>query len=113
VHVNVLIVDRVATHSVNQTYVNEEPFPIEAKYVFPLPENASVVEFVACFSDGRKLRGIVQKREEAQKHYNQAVQRGVQAILLQEERPDIFEASVGNICAGEQVDVTVLLGAAC
>eukprot|EP00746_Dinoflagellata_sp_MGD_P002856 gnl/MRDRNA2_/MRDRNA2_105586_c0_seq1.p1 gnl/MRDRNA2_/MRDRNA2_105586_c0~~gnl/MRDRNA2_/MRDRNA2_105586_c0_seq1.p1 ORF type:complete len:900 (-),score=159.00 gnl/MRDRNA2_/MRDRNA2_105586_c0_seq1:146-2845(-) len=107
VQVNVLVVDRVATHSVNQTYVNEEAFSIEAKYVFPLPENASVVEFVARFANGRMLRGVVKKRDEARTQYNQAVQRGARAALLEEERPDIFQASIGNISAGEQVVVTI------
>eukprot|EP00746_Dinoflagellata_sp_MGD_P102942 gnl/MRDRNA2_/MRDRNA2_42344_c0_seq1.p1 gnl/MRDRNA2_/MRDRNA2_42344_c0~~gnl/MRDRNA2_/MRDRNA2_42344_c0_seq1.p1 ORF type:complete len:899 (+),score=162.08 gnl/MRDRNA2_/MRDRNA2_42344_c0_seq1:98-2794(+) len=107
VHVGVNVVDRIAAHTLEQTYSNTETCGIEAKYAFPLPENATVVEFSATFGNGRQITGVAKKREEARQEYQEAVQHGRHAALLEEDRPDIFEASIGNIQAGEEVLVKV------
>jgi hypothetical protein len=101
------VVDRIAAHTLEQTYWNEEQSEIEAKYTFPLPENATVVEFAATFGDGRTITGNVQRQEVAKREYQQAIQQGRHAALLEEDRPDIFETSIGNLRAGEQVVVKV------
>lgn len=87
---------------VTQRYVNRETSPIEAVYVFPLDEGAAVHGFEAIV-DGTLVVGEVREREEAFERYDDALQQGHGAFLLDEERPDIFQASVGNVLPGKEV----------
>ena len=85
-----------------QRFVNRESQPIEAVYVFPLDEGAAVCGFEAMI-DGRLVVGEVKEREEAFRIYDDAMERGDGAFLLDEERPDVFQASVGNLPPGKEV----------
>ncbi|NLX19226.1 MAG: hypothetical protein GXY53_08110, partial [Desulfobulbus sp.] len=76
--------------------------PIEAVYKFPLPENASLCGFRA-FVDGRTIEGEIEEREKAFELYDDALSEGHGAQLLDEERPNIFTLSVGNIKPGSAV----------
>jgi hypothetical protein len=87
---------------VTQRFVNRETKPIEAVYVFPLDEAAAVCGFEAII-DGTLVVGEVKDREEAFDLYDQAMERGHGAYLLDEERPDVFQASVGNLPPGKGV----------
>ena len=88
--------------TVTQRYVNRETQPIEAVYVFPLDEGAAVCGFQALI-DGTLVVGEVKEREDAFKQYDEAIERGDGAFLLDEERPDVFQASVGNLPPGKEV----------
>jgi Ca-activated chloride channel family protein len=88
--------------AVTQRYVNKEPSPIEATYVFPLDEGAAVCGFEAVI-DGTLVVGEVKEREEAFRMYDDAMERGDGAFLLDEERPDVFQASIGNLPPGREV----------
>jgi Ca-activated chloride channel homolog len=88
--------------TVVQRYVNREAVPIEAVYVFPLDEGAAVCGFEAIV-DGTLVVGEVQERETAFETYDNAMERGDGAFLLDEERPDVFQASVGNLPPGKDV----------
>jgi Ca-activated chloride channel homolog len=87
--------------AVTQRYVNCESLPIEAVYVFPLDEGAAVCGFEAIV-DGAHIVGEVKEREEAFQIYDEAMERGHGAFLLDEERPDVFQASVGNLPPGKE-----------
>ena len=76
--------------------------PIEATYVFPLDEGAAVCGFEAVI-DGTLVVGEVKEREEAFRMYDDAIERGDGAFLLDEERPDVFQASIGNLPPGKEV----------
>ena len=88
--------------TVTQRYVNREAKPIEAVYVFPLDEGAAVCGFEAII-DGTLVVGEVKEREAAFEMYDDAIQKGHGAYLLDEERPDVFQASVGNLPPGKEV----------
>lgn len=96
----------IANVTVVQQYQNPFDHKIEAKYVFPLPENAAVDEFVMVIGE-RRIRGIIRERAEAEKIYNEAKAQGHVASLLTEERPNIFTQSVANIEPGKQIDVRI------
>jgi Ca-activated chloride channel homolog len=87
---------------VAQRYVNRESKPIEAVYVFPLDEGAAVCGFEAII-DGTLVVGEVKERENAFRMYDDAIEQGHGAFLLDEERPDVFQASVGNLPPGKEV----------
>src|SRR5262245_11448349 len=88
--------------AVTQRYVNREPQPIEAVYVFPVDEGAAVCGFEAII-DGTLVVGEVKEREDAFRMYDDALERGDGAFLLDEERPDVFQASIGNLPSGKEV----------
>jgi Ca-activated chloride channel family protein len=86
---------------VRQRYRNKEAKPIEAIYTFPLPSDAVLVGF-AMECDGRRLEGEVKEREEAFQTYDDALSAGHGAALLDQERRNVFTASVGNLLPGEE-----------
>jgi hypothetical protein len=102
VTVDAEITNLCARVTVSQRYVNTEATPIEAVYVFPLDEASAVSGFEAIV-DGTLVVGEVKEREEAFKIYDEAMEQGHGAFLLDEERPDVFQASVGNLPPGKDV----------
>lgn len=91
---------------ITQRYRNTESHPIEAVYVFPLEEGASVCGFEALIGDVVVV-GKVEDREEAFNTYDDAIRSGHGGYLLDQERPDVFTASIGNIPPGQEVSVTI------
>ena len=87
---------------VTQEYVNTFTEPIEAVYVFPLGAMAAVNDFVMEVGD-RRIVGVVRPREEAERIYQEARERGQTASLLTQERPNIFTQNVANIAPGGTV----------
>lgn len=96
----------IATVDVQQQFHNPFDTKIEAIYVFPLPQNAAVNEFIMTIGD-RRIRGIIRERAEAEKIYNDARAQGHVASLLAQERPNIFTQKVANIEPGKQIDVNI------
>ena len=102
--------------TVEQTFVNLEPRAIEAVYTFPLPEGAAVCGFEVVTGD-HVLTGTVEESNRAIEKYEEAIDEGHGAFLMEQERPDVFTVRVGNIkprqaatirltyvCALERVD---------
>lgn len=87
-----------------QLFRNAEPKPVEAVYVFPLPEGAAVCG-LAIETGGRRIAGKVLPREEAFDAYDDAMLAGHGAVLLDQERPNVFTASVGNLLPGQELAV--------
>ncbi|MEN8126617.1 MAG: VIT domain-containing protein, partial [Planctomycetota bacterium] len=96
----------IASVDVTQQFHNPFDTKIEAEYVFPLPQNAAVNEFIMTIGE-RKIRGIIREREEAEKIYAQAKAQGHVASLLTQERPNIFTQKVANIEPGKDIDVSI------
>ncbi|MGD9642083.1 MAG: VIT domain-containing protein [Elusimicrobiales bacterium] len=94
----------VAEVVVTQVFANDAEQPLEAVYVFPLPENAAVNDMELKVGD-RTIKGQIKKREEARQEYEQAKARGYTAALLDSERPNIFTQSVANIPPGQEIKV--------
>jgi Ca-activated chloride channel family protein len=94
----------VAAATVTQLYVNSSTEPIEAVYVFPLPHDAAVYDMEIRIGN-RLIRSVIREREEAKRVYESAKSEGKRAALVEEERPNIFTASVANLMPGDHVDV--------
>jgi Ca-activated chloride channel homolog len=105
-HVKAKIAGNVSRVEVTQTFENQFTKPLEAVYVFPLPDEAAVDDMEIKIGD-RIIKGSVKKREEAQEIYEQAKKQGRTAGLLEQERDNIFTQSLANILPGEQIDVTI------
>jgi len=104
--VNASISAYVASVDVTQQFRNPYDGKIEAVYVFPLPQDAAVSEFIMTIGD-RTIRGIIREREEAERIYEQARSQGHVASLLTQERPNIFTQKVANIEPGKRIDVSI------
>jgi Ca-activated chloride channel family protein len=96
----------LARVTVTQEFSNPSQDKVEAVYTFPLPQNAAVNDMTMRVGE-RTIKAVIKKREEAQKIYQQAVQAGHTAALLEQERPNIFTQSVGNIPPGATVKVEI------
>lgn len=91
---------------VTQTFQNPYDKPLEAIYVFPLPDQAAVDDMEIKIGD-RVIKGDIKKREEAKEIYDRARKEGRTAGLLEQERDNIFTQSLANIKPGEQIKVTI------
>jgi len=92
----------IGSVQVSQQFQNPYSSKIEAVYVFPLPHDAAVNEFVMTIGE-RRIRGIVRERKEAEQLYTEAKRQGYVASLLTEERPNVFTQSVANIEPGKEI----------
>lgn len=89
-----------------QKFQNPYDSKIEAVYVFPLPQNAAVNEFIMTVGE-RKIRGIIRERQEAERIYQIARSQGHVASLLTQERPNIFTQKVANIEPGKAITISI------
>lgn len=96
----------LAQATVTQTFVNPYDEKIEAVYVFPLPHTAAVVDMTMVVGD-KRIIGVIKRRDEARQVYEQAIQRGQTASLLEQERPNIFTQTVGNIKPHAEVRIEI------
>jgi Ca-activated chloride channel family protein len=92
---------------VRQRYRNAESAPIEAVYTFPLPSDAVLVGF-AMECEGHRVEGEVKEREAAFEAYDEAISKGHGATLLDQERANVFTASVGNLLPGEETVIETI-----
>jgi Ca-activated chloride channel homolog len=106
VEVHADIAGRSAKVKVLQSFTNAENHPVEAVYRFPLPEGASVCSFSARI-DGRVVESEIEEREEAFEMYDDAMMKGHGAYLLDQERPNIFTLSVGNLNPGKSAEIEI------
>jgi Ca-activated chloride channel family protein len=87
---------------VTQTYQNENPFAVNARYVFPLPDESAVHAMTMRIGE-RVIKGQIDKKMEAEKKYEEAKKAGKQAALVRQQRANMFITNVANIGPGEQV----------
>lgn len=86
------IVEVVAT----QTFRNDTDRVTEATYIFPLPADAAV-SAMSIVDGARTIHAAIERRADAQRRYEDAVAAGLNAGLLDQERPDVFTQTVSAI----------------
>ena len=89
---------------VQQRYRNENPFAVNAKYVFPLPDESAVYAMTMRIGE-RVIEGEIDKKIVAESRYQQAKQAGQQAALVRQQRANMFVTNVANIGPGEEVQI--------
>ncbi|RIB23991.1 hypothetical protein C2G38_2139476 [Gigaspora rosea] len=107
VSVEANIVDMIAETTVCQTYKNIESNSIEAIYKFPLHEATAVCKFEAEIDGKRKIQGIVKEAKQAANEYDEAIQQGQGAYLLEQHQSDVFQCSIGNITSGQTIVIKI------
>jgi len=98
------ITGRATKIKVSQHFRNTEPRPLETIYKFPLPEGSSVCGFRAA-TNGKVIKGEIEEREKAFEIYDKALSKGDGGYLLDEERPNIFTLSLGNLNPGAEATI--------
>ncbi|XP_058145297.1 von Willebrand factor A domain-containing protein 5A isoform X2 [Dasypus novemcinctus] len=108
ISVNLSIREFVADVSATLNYENEEKFPVEAFFVFPMDEDSAVYNFEALV-DGNKIVAELHDKMKAYAKYENAISQGRQAFLLEEDfsSRDVFCCNVGNLGTGSKAAVTL------
>ena len=96
----------IARATVTQTFHNPYNENIEAVYVFPIPHTAAVDTMTMKIGE-RTIVGVMKRRAEARAIYEQAIRQGQTASLLEQERPNIFTQSVGNIKPNAEIYIEI------
>ncbi|MDP5145536.1 marine proteobacterial sortase target protein [Shewanella sp. ULN5] len=92
--------------TVKQIFNNIEDGWINAKYVFPLPDNAAVDGMNLLIGE-RAIKGVIKPKHEAKKEFELAKQQGKQASLISQQRSNIFTTQLANIGPQQQVVVEI------
>jgi Mg-chelatase subunit ChlD len=108
IDVRVEITGLTSRVELTQDFVNTFDVPLEATYVFPLPDRGAVTR-MQMTADGRTVEAELREREAARQAYDDAIVSGRRASIAEEERPDVFTMRVGNILPGERVSVALTL----
>jgi Ca-activated chloride channel family protein len=106
--VHATVTGLVAGVEVTQGFRNPFDQPLEATYVFPLPDRAAVTGMRMRAGD-RTIVAELKERGQARADYDTAITAGQRASIAEEERPDVFTMRVGNILPGERVVVRLSL----
>ena len=104
--VDVRVIGTFAHTTVTQTFKNTAGVPVEATYIFPLPDRAAATRFSMIVA-GRRVEGELQERGQARRSYDAAITAGKRASIAEEERPGTFTLRVGNLMPDE--DATIIL----
>jgi Ca-activated chloride channel homolog len=84
---------QVATTRITQVFLNDLDFAIDGVFFYPLPEDATFVDF-ATWDGDKKLRGEVLERDEARNRYLSIVRRSWDPGLLEYAGANLFQARV-------------------
>src|SRR5215217_1338781 len=108
IDVDAALTGLVARVALTQTFGNRFDRPLEATYIFPLPDRAAVTEFRMEVGE-RVVEGVLKERGQARAEYDTAVREGRRASIAEEERPGVFTMRVGNLLPGERVTVRLVM----
>ncbi len=104
--VEVTVSGPIARTKLTQTFKNHFSEVRSGIYVFPLPEDAAVDSLKMKIGD-RIITGQIKRKDKAADIYNRAKQKGQQASLVSQLRPNIFTSHVANIPPNQSIDVTI------
>jgi Ca-activated chloride channel family protein len=108
IDVDATLTGLLARVALTQTFGNRFDQPLEATYIFPLPDRAAVTEFRMEVGE-RVVEGVLKERGQARAEYDTAVREGRRASIAEEERPGVFTMRVGNLLPGERVTVRLVM----
>ncbi len=101
----------IARTRVTQTFVNHSGEWVEGRYVFPLPDGATV-DALRVTLGGRVIEGVVRERSTAREAFAQARDSGRSAGLVERHRGSLFSTRLTHIAPGERVHVEIGFGQA-
>ena len=87
--------------TVEQTFENAGKKNIEAVYTFPVPHHAVLLGLDLEIGE-RKLSGVAVRKQAASQRYEEAIDEGNTAALLEQAGDGLYTLSLGNLLAGER-----------
>ncbi len=106
VSIDTRIRDQVAEVQVSQTFHNPGSIQIEAEYLFPVPEEGAIQNFVLLV-DGQELPGKLLPKDEAKRIYEEIVRRRKDPALLEYMGRGLIRTRVFPIPPGADRKVTM------
>ena len=98
-HVEVEIVEQIATTRVDQVFRNDNDWTVEGTYIFPIPRGAAVDAFTL-WIDGEPVEGEILDRDEARGIYEEIVRTMRDPALLEYIDQQALQASIFPIPPG-------------
>jgi len=98
------VVGMFAQVTCEQEFENKNDVPVEAVYVFPMPEDASIAGCEMVIGD-KRIEAELKEKEQAKQEYDDAVAAGHYAGLLEQKRDNIFRINVGGIEPGDNIKI--------
>ena len=89
---------------VEQRYRNPHATNVEAIYTFPLPMDAVLLDLEIALGDRRLVAAVVEKKA-AERDYEQAIDKGDTAIMLERAGDGLCTLNLGNLMAGEAATI--------
>lgn len=89
-----------------QTFKNSSDDFLEAIYVFPLIDDASVSSMIMEIGE-RRIVGKIKEKQQAKKLYEKAKIQGKKVSLVSQQRPNLFTTKVANIAPGETIKISL------
>ena len=94
----------IAQVDVTQVYANDGDTTLEAVYIFPMSTRAAVNGMTMTVGE-RVIEATIRERDAAREEYEDALDNGQTASLLEQHRPNVFQMNVGNILPGDEIVV--------
>lgn len=91
--VDVTITNTAAVTKIEQVFRNHTDRPMEATFIFPIPEGATVSDF-SLWIEGKKTPGAVLEKQEARQIYESIVRRTRDPGLIEYMDGKVFRASI-------------------
>ena len=107
--VDIRVTGLLARTTVTQHFTNHTQGWAEGRYVFPLPDGASVDELRIAIGE-RVIAGEVREKADARQVFEQARDQGRTAGLVEQHAGNLFSTSLTNIAPGEDIVVTISFG---
>lgn len=105
-HVRADIEGTVAQVRIKQSFINEADYAVEGTYVFPIPEEAVITNFIL-IADGKELKGEILPKDEAQRYYEEIVRKRLDPALLEYVGRGLYRARIFPIGAKAKVEVEI------
>lgn len=107
VEVSARITGLLVETSLTQKYKNDTETNLELAYTFPLPVGGTLLSFTVKIGEHSYL-GAVIPRVDAEVEYEKDITEGNSAFRLQELRAGLYSATLGNVMAGEAIEISVV-----
>ena len=108
VSLNGRIIQDTAKITVTQLFWNNTKTAIRrGSYTFPLPAGCTVTDFSCRVASNRIVRAKVKPKQEARDAFDQGVRKDRTAGLLEQDTPEIFTTTLGNIPANTKLKAEI------
>lgn len=106
VHYDVQIDGLMAKTIIEQNYSNPYDNNIEAVYTFPLTPDAVLLGIEVRIND-RVLKGTIKEKSEAEADYEEAIDDGNRAIMVEKSSDGIYTVNITNLLDNDSISVSI------